>query len=209
MKKALLLVSILSISVFSTACINNFAVQELNNKAKTFMEQGDYQGAIERLKSSIDLDDTIFESHYNLAVAYTQSEDYINAIPAYQKAIELKPDFADAYYSLAVALESLAVSIDSGDVSVNENGEIVEPDIDSNSELSNVDDISLQPKTLSPHAKKVKNDLLTEAVNNYNKYLEIAQNPQDADDVKAKVKSLQEQILPVADLSETKNAEVE
>lgn len=209
MKKALLLVSILSISVFSTACINNFAVQELNNKAKTFMEQGDYQGAIERLKSSIDLDDTIFESHYNLAVAYTQSEDYINAIPAYQKAIELKPDFADAYYSLAVALESLAVSIDSGDVSVNENGEIVEPDIDSNSELSNVDDISLQPKTLSPYAKKVKNDLLTESVNNYNKYLEIAQNPQDADDVKAKVKSLQEQILPVADLSETKNAEVE
>lgn len=209
MKKALLLVSILSISVFSTACINNFAVQELNNKAKTFMEQGDYQGAIERLKSSIDLDDTIFESHYNLAVAYTQSEDYINAISAYQKAIELKPDFADAYYSLAVALESLAVSIESGDVSVNENGEIVKPDLDNNSELSNVDDISLQPKTLSPQAKKVKNDLLTEAVNNYNKYLEIAQNPQDAEDVKAKVKSLQEQILPVADSSEAKNAEVE
>ena len=39
MKKALLLVSILFISVVSTACINNFAVQELNNKAKAFIDQ--------------------------------------------------------------------------------------------------------------------------------------------------------------------------
>ena len=37
MKKAFLLASILFISVISTACINNFAVQELNNKAKEFM----------------------------------------------------------------------------------------------------------------------------------------------------------------------------
>ena len=58
MKKAFLLATILLISVITTACINNFAVQELNNKAKTFMEQGDYISAIERLKSSVDLDDS-------------------------------------------------------------------------------------------------------------------------------------------------------
>ena len=75
MKKALLLVSILFISVISTACINNFAVQELNNKAKGFMDKGDYQAAIERLKSSIDLDGSVFETRYNLAVAYTKAED--------------------------------------------------------------------------------------------------------------------------------------
>ena len=56
MKKAFLLASILFISVISTACINNFAVQELNNKAKDFMDKGDYVSAIERLKSSVDLD---------------------------------------------------------------------------------------------------------------------------------------------------------
>ena len=127
MKKALLLVSILSISVFSTACINNFAVQELNNKAKAYMEQGDYQGAIERLKSSIDLDDSVFESHYNLAVAYTNAEDYVNAISAFKKAIELKPDFADGYYSLAVAEESLVTAINADEVEVNADGQFVKP----------------------------------------------------------------------------------
>ena len=89
MKKALILVSVLFISVVSTACINKFAVQELNNKAKSYIEQGDYQNAIERLKSSVDLDESVFETHYNLAVAYTQAEDYANAIESFKKAIEL------------------------------------------------------------------------------------------------------------------------
>ena len=61
MKKALLLVSILFISVVTTACINNLAVQELNNKAAAFMEQGNYTEAIERLKSSIDLDSSLYK----------------------------------------------------------------------------------------------------------------------------------------------------
>ena len=85
MKKVLLIVSILTVAVISTACINNFAVQDLNNKAQTYMQKGDYTQAIERLKSSIDLDPTIFETHYNLAVAYTQSEDYINAVEEYRE----------------------------------------------------------------------------------------------------------------------------
>ena len=66
MKKVMLILAVLFIAVISTACINNFAVQELNNKAKTFMDQGDYDSAINRLQSSIDLDGTIFETHYNL-----------------------------------------------------------------------------------------------------------------------------------------------
>ena len=88
MKKALLLVCILSISVITTACINNLAVQELNNKAAVFMEKGNYAEAIERLKSSIDLDDTLFESHYNLAIAYTKNGDYVNAVNSYHNAIK-------------------------------------------------------------------------------------------------------------------------
>lgn len=111
MKKAFLLASILFISVISTACINNFAVQELNNKAKDFMDKGDYVSAIERLKSSIDLDGTVFETQYNLAVAYTKAEDYSNAIKTYNDAIKLNPNFPDAYYSLAVCEENLAKDI--------------------------------------------------------------------------------------------------
>ena len=80
MKKVVLIASILFVAVASTACINNLAVQDLNNKAKVYADKGDYTQAIERLKSSIDLEPSIFETHYNLAVVYTQAEDYVNAV---------------------------------------------------------------------------------------------------------------------------------
>ena len=126
MKKAFLLATILLISVITTACINNFAIQELNNKAKIFMEKGDYTSAIERLKSSVDLDASIFETQYNLAVAYTKAEDYFNAIKTYDDASKLNPDFADLYYSRAVCEENLAKDIISGKYTVDDEGNISE-----------------------------------------------------------------------------------
>ena len=53
MKKALLIASVLFIAVISTACINNIAVQELNNKAAEYMKKGDYDDAVNRLQASI------------------------------------------------------------------------------------------------------------------------------------------------------------
>ena len=155
MKKAFLLASILFISVISTACINNFAVQELNNKAKTFMDNGDYASAIERLKSSVDLDGSIFETQYNLAVAYTKAEDYPNAIKTYGDAIKLNPDFADAYYSLAVCEENLAKDIIAGRVKVNDDDSIEkvdETEIDDNKKV-----------VLNENSKKMLNNLLNNA----------------------------------------------
>ena len=52
-----------------------------------------YKRQIERLKSSVDLDDTVFETHYNLAVAYTQAEDYPNAIASYKKEMCIRDRF--------------------------------------------------------------------------------------------------------------------
>lgn len=185
MKKALLLVSVLFISVVSTACINKFAVQELNNKAKGYIEQGDYQNAIERLKSSVDLDDTVFETHYNLAVAYTQAEDYPNAIASYKKAIEINPDFADAYYSLAVAEEDFSVDLAKGVLKLDENGNPVKVD---EKELEKQEKI-----TITPEAEKLINDLLTEAVNNYTIYLQKGVDIQDGEEVKEKIERLNEE----------------
>ena len=185
MKKALLLVSVLFISVVSSACINKFAVQELNNKAKGYIEQGDYQNAIERLKSSVDLDDTVFETHYNLAVAYTQAEDYPNAIASYKKAIEINPDFADAYYSLAVAEEDFSVDLAKGVLKLDENGNPVKVD---EKELEKQEKI-----TITPEAEKLINDLLTEAVNNYTIYLQKGADIQDGDEVKEKIERLNEE----------------
>lgn len=183
MKKALLLVSILFISVISTACINNFAVQELNNKAKAYLDAGDYQNAIERLKSSIDLDDTVFETHYNLAVAYTLADDYQNAIDAYIKALEIKPDFADGYYSLAVAEENLAKDITKGILTVSEDGRIVKVDTD---ELNPDEEVKM-----SDVDKSTINNLCLESISNYKKYLEAAPDAQDKEEISAKIQELE------------------
>lgn len=184
MKKAFLLASILFISVISTACINNFAVQELNNKAKDFMDKGDYVSAIERLKSSVDLDGSVFETQYNLAVAYTKAEDYSNAIKTYAAAIKLNPDFADAYYSLAVCEENLAKDIISGAVKVNDDGTIEKvEEIDSEAEEVKV--------VLSDRAKETLGKLLNDAISDYGLYQDKSNEPDDRAFVDRKVKELQ------------------
>ena len=184
MKKAFLLASILFISVISTACINNFAVQEINNKAKDFMDKGDYVSAIERLKSSVDLDGSIFETQYNLAVAYTKAEDYSNAIKTFQTAIKLNPDFADAYYSLAVCEENLAKDIISGAVKINEDGSIEKINTDEENDTSKV--------ALSAKAKEVLENLLNDAVSDYGLYQDKGGNLDGKSYIEEKVKELQQ-----------------
>lgn len=185
MKKAFLLASILFISVISTACINNFAVQELNNKAKDFMDKGDYVSAIERLKSSVDLDGSVFETQYNLAVAYTKAEDYSNAIKTYAAAIKLNPDFADAYYSLAVCEENLAKDIISSAVKVNDDGTIEKvEEIDNEAEEVKV--------VLSDRAKETLGKLLNDAISDYGLYQDKSNEPDDRAFVDRKVKELQQ-----------------
>ncbi len=183
MKKAFLLATILFISVISTACINNFAVQELNNKAQDFMEKGDYASAIERLKSSVDLDGSIFETQYNLAVAYTKAEDYANAIKTYNDAIKLNPDFPDAYYSLAVCEENLAKDIIAGNVKVNDDDSIEKV------ELS--DDEDIKEIKLSENSLKMLTTLLNNSISDYQIYLDKESSIDDRKYVEDKIKELQ------------------
>lgn len=178
MKRVLLVATILLISVISTACINNFAVQELNTKAKGFIENGDYQSAVERLKSSIDLDASAYESYYNLAVAYTKLEDYLNAFENYKKAIELKPDFADGYYSLAVCEENLIMDLEAGTVVADENNNLTKPE-----EIPHKYIIDGNSKT---YWESLKGD----AIKNYDKYLSLADNPEDKAEVEARIHEL-------------------
>lgn len=187
MKKAFLLASILFISVISTACINNFAVQELNNKAKEFMDKGDYISAIERLKSSVDLDGSVFETQYNLAVAYTKAEDYANAVKTYDDAIKLNPDFADSYYSRAVCEENLAKDIVSGEVIVNADGSI-----EKTQENSDDEEVSNNDKKLDDNAKAVLTNLLKNAIDDYNLYLEKVPSADDRAEIEASIKTLEE-----------------
>ena len=102
MKKALMIASVLLVAVISTACINNIAVQELNNKAAEYMQKGDYESAMNRLQASLDLDSTMYETYYNLGIASINAKKYEKAIEAFEGGIKIKPDFADLYYSLYV-----------------------------------------------------------------------------------------------------------
>lgn len=185
MKKALLLVSILFLSVVSTACINNLAVQELNTKAKHYMDQGDYQAAIARLKSSIDLDDTIFETHYNLAVAYTQAEEYENAIKSYIKALEINSDAAEVYYSLAIAQSNFALDLATGALRIDENGEVYSPT------KEQIDEESGEYKP-NKQALKMIEELNSDAIRNLNIYLTKAPNSSDYKEVEEKIKEIQD-----------------
>ncbi len=185
MKKVLLLVSILFVAVVSTACINNLAVQDLNNKAQSFMEKGDYTQAIERLKSSIDLDPSIFETHYNLAIAYTKAEDYINAVEEYKKALELKPNTADVYYSLATAENNLAVDMSQLKVRMNMDDTLFTPKSEDSST------IELSDK-LTDKEQKLVSELYDSAIANYEKYLELNPNAEDKADVNAQIDKIKE-----------------
>ncbi len=189
MKKVLLIVSILMVAVVSTACINNLAVQDLNNKAKAFMEQGDYTQAIERLKSSIDLDPSIFETHYNLAVAYTKNEDYVNAVEQYQKALEIKPNDADVYYSLATAQNNLAVDMTQGKIRLN---------VDDSLYTVKPEDTDYDEKTeLSEKEQQLVEEYKEAAIANYKKYLELEPNAQDKSEVEAQIQNIEAPLTQV------------
>ena len=147
------------------------------------MDNGDYASAIERLKSSVDLDGSIFETQYNLAVAYTKAEDYPNAIKTYGDAIKLNPDFADAYYSLAVCEENLAKDIIAGRVKVNDDDSIEKAD------ETEIDD---NKKTvLNENSKKMLNNLLNNAISDYGLYQDKNTTSDDKRYVEEKVKELQ------------------
>lgn len=194
MKKVILVGSILLVAVMSTACINKWAVQDLNNKAKIYAEKGDYTQAIERLKSSIDLDPSIFETHYNLAIVYTQAEDYINAVEEYKKVIEMQPDNADSYYSLATAENNLAVDMAQGRVRMKEDGSLYSP---------KADEVDYSEKfEMSEEEKAFVGELYDGATANYNKYIELKPNAEDKAEVEAQIQKIYEAQNPIPETVE-------
>lgn len=174
MKKLVLLITILFVSVLSTACINNFAVQELNNKAKVYLNNGDTDTAICRLKSSLDLDSNMYETHYNLAVAYIAAKKYDEAIDSLHTVLKLKPDFVDAYYSLGVANEEKAEDLINGTSEVKSDGSVAPS---SHKNLSVVD-------------KQKICDYISEAIENYNQYLSRKSDSPDKSKVNDRINYL-------------------
>lgn len=180
MKKILLLFTILFVSVITTACINNLAIQELNNKAESYLNNGDTETAICRLKSSLDLDDEIYQTHYNLAIAYNTIGKYQDSIEASKKVIQLKPDFKIAYYTLAVAQEAYAYEI-----------------------IENVQDTN--ELTLDEIANFINR--ANDTVESYNKYLVLETKNEDTDKINQQIAQLNEKIKEYTAIYDSKNSE--
>ena len=176
MKKALMIASILVVAVISTACINNIAVQELNNKANEYMQKGDYESAMNRLQASLDLDSTMYQTYYNLGVAAINAKKYETAIDALEKGIVIKPDFYDFYYSLGVAQIALADEL-------LEQNEVVEEE--------NNGKEGLQPLDIE-RTKELKSS----AIGNLLKYLDNVPNPKDKETVQEMLKECEDYINP-------------
>lgn len=191
MKKALFLLTIFMISIFTSACINNLAVQELNNSAKKYMENEDYENAIARLKSSLDLNNMVFETHYNLAIAYTEAQDYENAVEEFEQTIKLKPDFNNAYYSLAVAQENFATDILNGTYKKKDK----EFSVDEIEDLEDSDDFDtkLDDKLSKAEKDKILN-FYNSAIVSYETFLDKEPQTKDKDSITTKISLLKEKV---------------
>ena len=184
MKKVLLLFTILIVSVMTTACINNLAIQELNNKAAAYMDKGDTETAICRLKSSLDLDTEIYQTHYNLAVAYNTIGNYEDSVTESKKVMELKPDFAEAYYTLAVEKETIAYQY------INK-----EPDENGNQPELTLDEISNF------------NNTAQEAIDAYNEFLVKKVDAEETDAVNARISELNLKVKELTRIYDERNAQ--
>ncbi len=185
MKKLIIFLAVLFVSVMSSACINNFAIQELNIKAKEYLDKGDYDEAIKRLESSVDLDGSIFETRYNLAVAYINKEEYAKAANQLSEAAALNPSNPDVYYTLGVAYEGEA---DSKLIK-----KVQDDSFESTTENSEKEDgtfgsgIFLNAKDAEFAVIK-----LDEAIKAYQKYLEMTKKTDDIEKVQEHIKELEE-----------------
>ena len=173
MKKALLIASVLFIAVITTACINNIAVQELNNKAAELMEKGDYESAVNRLQASLDLDSTIYETYYNLGIAATKAKNFDVAIKAFEDGIKIKSDYPNFYYSLGVAQSNYSEALLEENV-VNEKTQEIEE------------------KKITDEDKAKAEELKKAAIVNLQKYLELAPNADDKTTVEELIKEYSE-----------------
>lgn len=187
MKKVVLLITILFVSVISTACINNLAVQELNNKAKEYMANGETEKAICRLRSSIDLDTSIFETHYNLGVALINANENEEAQASLENAIKLKPDFADSYYSLALAIENEADDL------INQKDKTIKSETVDDAE-NKEDTAVVAKKELTEQEKNEVVEKLTASIENYNNYLVKKSDAEDKDKITSHIEYLNNQL---------------
>lgn len=140
-----------------------------------YIQKGDYDNAISRLQSSVDLDENVFETRYNLGVAYTKKDDYKSAIEQFEAAINLKPNSYEANYSYAVALESLGFEFEE-------------------KMFDNASDDKTKVKALSDDDIKTSLEYVQKAIEVYEKCITLSANSEETEKLKNHIKDLDKQL---------------
>ncbi len=173
MRRFLSFVFILFLAVICSACINTLAVQKLNDIAMERMNAGDIDTAISRLEASIDLDENIFETRYNLASAYIKASKCDLAIEQLDAAQKIRPKEPSVYYTLGVAYDCMADSI-----------------YGNSDDLNNITSDKNNDIAQSKDSKEKYLPYLNSAISNYEKYAELSPQAQDKDSVEERVRIL-------------------
>jgi tetratricopeptide (TPR) repeat protein len=101
MKKLLLVLLALPLLGFGQTAEDYF------NKAEDYVENEQYQLAIDNLTAALKINPDFALAYYNRGVAYDDLENYTAAIADYTSALKINPDDADAYYNRGVAYYNL------------------------------------------------------------------------------------------------------
>lgn len=89
--------------------VHQRSMAELNQKAQTLMNSGDYEGAVSRLEAAHDLQPEEPTTTYNLAIAYQMKGDHDKAIATFQQVLD-KPGInkAEVLKALGISYEAKA-----------------------------------------------------------------------------------------------------
>jgi tetratricopeptide (TPR) repeat protein len=81
-------IALLGFSGCKTDVVHQRSISELNEKAQSMMQSGDYDGAISRLEAAHDLEPNEPNTTYNLAVAYQSKGEYGKAIAIFDELLQ-------------------------------------------------------------------------------------------------------------------------
>ena len=167
MKKILALLMVCTmffIGGCNKSTLSNLDIQKLNQKAATYMQNGEYDKAAARLEAIIDLNPNFYEPYYNLGIAYYNMTEYEKSLNAFNEAIKRKEDLADAYYSRAVLYDDWANSLTE----------------------------DKEGKEVKAVDKETAKQYLENAKSDYEKYLELNPKANDKDEVDRKLAEIDE-----------------
>jgi len=101
------LISIFLVLLFFSRGICKTEANGHFEKGVDYINQGDYQRAIEEFNRVISIDSEYVDAYCGIGIAYLNQKKYKEAIEAFEKATVLGPDKPIAYYLLGKAYEEI------------------------------------------------------------------------------------------------------